>query len=237
MNILQTDLNERLAKSVSRRISAERFFNFGRGGFWYLVGIGLVFFGIGTSVGFGFYGYSQILRHTDDINVLSSILADSLSKVHFHSTAEGTVQLDPREVALAEGQTVSLANDSRVLLDRTSTVTANGEMKVTISSGFVPPVSTARALPKTPLVTNFTVFKRVPFAKGAIMTGWIFLTSAQTSPTNQYCYYTANLETPGFDISMDIGEDGELIAPKKLPTGFDLTAAFSRCVWFRTNQP
>jgi hypothetical protein len=147
------------------------------------------------------------------------------------------VQLDPHEVALAEGQTVSLASDSRVLLDRSSTVTANGEMKVNISSGFNPPATTARALPKTPLVTNFTVFKRVPFSKGAIMTGWIFLTSAQTSPTHQYCYYTANLETPGFDISVDIGEDGDLTAPKKLPTGFDLGGAFSRCVWFRTNQP
>jgi hypothetical protein len=83
MNLLQTDLNEKLAKSVSHRIVAERFFYFGRGGFWYLVGIGLVFFGIGTSVGFGFYGYSQILRHTDDITALSSILTESLSKVPF----------------------------------------------------------------------------------------------------------------------------------------------------------
>jgi hypothetical protein len=84
-----------------------------------------------------------------------------------------------------------------------------------------------------PLVTNFTVFKSVPFEKGMVMTGWKFLTSAQTTPTDQYCYYTVGLNTPGFNVRVDIGTDGELVTPQSLPPGFDINAAFAKCVWFR----
>jgi hypothetical protein len=235
MNILQTDLNEQLAKSIGRRLAADRFLNFGRVSFWYLAGVGLICFGVGSSVGFGFYGYSYVVRHGEELTILSSILSKSLSKVQFHAMAEGVVQLDPHEVTLAGGQAISMASDARVSLDRSATVLANGEIKIDLPSVTTPPIASARTLAKAPLVTNFTVFKRVPFDKGAIMTGWVFLTSAQASPTHQYCYYTANLETPGFDITIDIGDNGELTPPKKLPSGFDISAAFNRCVWFKDN--
>jgi hypothetical protein len=128
---------------------------------------------------------------------------------------------------------VSLANDARVGLDRSSTITANGEIKIELPSVSAPSAGVTRSSSgKLPLITNFTVFKNVPFGKGTVMTGWVFLSSAQTSPTHQYCYYTASLETPGFDISIDIGDDGELDTPKTLPNGFDIKAAFDRCTWF-----
>jgi hypothetical protein len=235
MNIVQTELNERLAKSVRSRISAERFYIFGKIAFWWLVGVGLICFGIGSSVGFGFYGYSHILKHTGELNALAAVLSQSLSKIHLRATAEGTVQLEPHQVAFAEGQTVSLEHDTRVGIDRSSTITANGEIKIELPSVSTPPVNgTHAASSKLPLITNFTVFKSVPFGKGTVMTGWVFLSSAQTSPTHQYCYYTASLETPGFDISIDIGDDGELDTPKTLPNGFDINAAFDRCTWYRS---
>jgi len=234
MNIIQTALNERLAKSVRRRAVAEQSLIFGKVGFWYLVAIGLIFFGIGSAVGFGFYGYSHIIKNTDQLTILSSILSESLSKVHLQAKAEGTVRLDPPDLHLAPGQTISLANDSRVSLEQSSTVTANGEIKVELPSVSVPPVSAGKASGKPALITNFTVFKSVQFGKGAVMTGWVFLTSAQTLPTHQYCYYTASLETPGFDISVDVGQDGVLDATRSLPSGFDIKDAFDRCVWFRS---
>jgi hypothetical protein len=66
------------------------------------------------------------------------------------------------------------------------------------------------------------------------MTGWIFLTSAQRSPTNQYCYYTEDAETPGLNVSFDLGEDNIPKTPKTTPKAFDVAAAFGRCVWFST---
>ena len=32
---------------------------------------------------------------------------------------------------------------------------------------------------------------------------------------------------------LDIGTDGELATPQSLPPGFDINAAFAKCVWFR----
>ena len=68
------------------------------------------------------------------------------------------------------------------------------------------------------------------------MTGWIFLTSAQKSPTNQYCYYTEDAETPGLKVSFDLGEDHVPKGPKTTPKGFDVAAAYGRCVWFNMTR-
>jgi hypothetical protein len=84
---------------------------------------------------------------------------------------------------------------------------------------------------------NFTVFKSVPFDKGTVMTGWTFLTSAQRSPTAQFCYYTEESDfTPGRHMMLDIGTDEKLQPPKTVPNGFDLDGAFSKCVWFRSAE-
>src|SRR5262249_46141859 len=76
---------------------------------------------------------------------------------------------------------------SRVLLDPTAKVRADGEIQV--QSPSISPLEGTRRV-TTPLITNFTVFKRVEFDRGQVWTGWKFLTSAQKFPTYQYCYYT-----------------------------------------------
>jgi hypothetical protein len=233
MNIVPTELNEDLAKALRGRISAEGSLIFGKVGFWHLAGTGLVIFGMGIAIGLGCYGYAQIIQKTGDLNILSSILSNSLSDVRLKATADGTVQLEPQNISLAEGQTVTLASDSHVSFDRSATIKANGEVSVQLPSISVPPSAMPKATESTPLITNFTVFKAVEFGKGTVMTGWSFLTSAQTVPTHQYCYYTASLETPGFDVAVDIADDGKLDTPKTLPRDFDLSAAYARCVWFK----
>src|ERR1700730_11955306 len=120
MNIIPTELNEDLAKALRGRISAEGSLIFGKVGFWHLAGAGLVIFGIGIAIGLGCYGYAQIMQKTGDLNILSSILSNSLSDVRLKATADGTVQIEPQNISLAEGQTVALASDSRVSLDRSA---------------------------------------------------------------------------------------------------------------------
>jgi hypothetical protein len=222
-----------LALAISRRVAAQNSFVFGKVGFWRLVGIGLVIFGIGCAVGLGCYGYSRIIKRTEKTNGLASILSKALSNTQLHAKADGTVQLEPQDLSLAKDQTIALSNDSRLLLDRSATVKADGDLKVQLPSLPIPPATTNPTKRKIPLLTNFTVFKRVPFEKGAVMTGWIFLTSAQTAPTRQYCYYTASLDTPGFGVRVDVGTDGELLTPQSAPPGLDMNAAFVKCVWFR----
>jgi hypothetical protein len=95
-----------------------------------------------------------------------------------------------------------------------------------------------RLASRSPIITKFTVFKSVPFERGQIKTGWNFLTSAQKYPTDQYCYYTESLEAAsGLDVRIDIGTDEKMDAPKTLPKGFDVAAAFNRCVWFKRDAP
>jgi hypothetical protein len=238
MNIIPTELNKGLSWSIRKRIAAEDSYTFGRVGFWHLVGAGLMVFGIGSAMGLCFFGYSKVIQKTEKIGLLSSLLSNSLASVRLRANAEGTVRLEPRDLSLAQGQTISLARDSYVSLDASSTVTANGEVAVQLPSISVPSATiTPRTAAPIPLVTNFTVFKSVALEKGSVMTGWIFLTSAQAAPTRQYCYYTESLETPGFDnISVGVGIDGKPDAPKTLPPGFDINAAFDKCVWFASSH-
>src|SRR5262249_36050795 len=61
--------------------------------------------------------------------------------------------------------------------------------------------------------------------------------SAQKSPTDQYCYYTENAETPNVNVVVDLGENNKMVTPSNTPKGFDVASAFNRCVWFRTTGP
>lgn len=45
-------------------------------------------------------------------------------------------------------------------------------------------------------VTDYTTFHRVPFRRGAVVTGWNFARSGDPAPTDEYCY---------FDVPSDAG--------------------------------
>jgi hypothetical protein len=233
MNLIPTELNQRLANAVRYSVAADRFYITGKVGFWRLVGVGLIGLGVGAAVGIGFYGYSHVSRNSENLKSLSSAFSNALSEVRLRATAEGTVQLEPREIALAPGQTISLDPNSRLLLDPSAKVLADGEIKIQGPSISVPQATPSRSPSSIPTITNFTVFKSMPFDKGTVQTGWIFLTSAQRSPTEQYCYYTEASDTPGRNVMVDIGADGKLEKPKIMPNSFDVDAAFRNCVWFR----
>jgi hypothetical protein len=233
VDIASTDLNQRLSEALQNRVAADRLAIAGQAGFFRLIGLGLIVFGIGSALGIGFYGFSFVSRSSENIKTLSSTFSKALAEAEFRSTAVGTVHVTPNELSLAKGQTVSFDSSSRLLLDPKATVTADGELRVQAPSVSAPQSATPRSPAKVPNITNFTVFKSVPFDKGSVMTGWMFLTSAQRSPTSQYCYYTEDAETPGLKVSFDLGDDSVPNAPKTIPKGFDASAAFGRCIWFK----
>lgn len=232
MDLHATKSNLRLADAVTSRILAELSSVSGRASFWRSLGLGLVGLGVGSALGLVFVGYSFVTRNSDNQTLLSSAIVEALSQVQIRATAQGTVQLEPHEIQLAKGQTIAISQDSRVHLDPAAKVQADGEMRIQLPSISIPQAITPRANTRIPIITNFTVFKSVAFDKGSVLTGWMFLTSAQKIPTSQYCYYIEHDEDLDLALKIDIADDG-VMEPKKTTSGsFDVAAAFNRCVWF-----
>lgn len=237
MNLVSTELNQRLANAVRYSVAADRFYLGGKTGFWRLVGLGVLSFGIGAAIGIAFYGYAQITRNENSIKTLSSAFSNALSGARLKAAATGTVHIEPTEISLAKGQTISIDSNSRLSLDPKATVLAQGDINVPMPSVSAPQNIAAKSATGIPIITNFTVFKTLPFEKGDVFTGWKFLTSAQQLPTSQYCYYTEESASSPLEPVVYIGVDGKLTPPKKIPQNFDIAAAFNRCVWFDKATP
>jgi hypothetical protein len=236
VDLLPGRLNQNLSEAVENRASAEMSYIIGRSGFWRAIGFGIVAFGVGSAIGIGLYGYSFVTRNSDNLAMLSSALSKALSDVQVRGSAVGNVDIQPHEIRLAKGQIISFDDNARLRLDPSAKIAVEGEVKVQTPTVSLPQTVTPRAKSSTtPTITNFTVFKSVPFEKGSILTGWIFLTSAQKSPTTQYCYYTESAENPDVALRIDVGKDQQMEDRKNIPDSFNFAAAFSKCVWFRRN--
>jgi len=237
MNIFPTELNQRLAGWVRNRTAADDSIINGRARFWKLLGIGCIAFGIGGAIGIALYGYSYVTRNSENIKSLSAAFSKALGEARLKATAEGVVQLEPREISLAKGQTVSLDNNSRVLLDPAAKVLVDGDIRVQAPPTISVPQNVAqRSTSSVPEITNFTVFKRIAFEKGTVVTGWTFLTSSQKLPNEEYCYYTENAETPGVQVDLILGSNRQPELLKTAPKNFDVAAAFNRCVWYKSEN-
>jgi hypothetical protein len=234
---IPTPLNRSLAEALSNRMSAELSAVSGRAAFWRAVGIGVICFGIGAAIGIGLFGYSFVTRASGQMETLSLALQKTLSTVELHGTADGKVDVTSPELTLAKGATVSFDSSSRLLLDPAAKVVADGEIRVQAPAISTPRTPTPRSPVQTKTIANFTVFKSVPFAQGDVLTGWIFLTSAQESPTQQYCYYNENAENSDLAIRIELATDGVPESNKTNPKAFDTVAALAKCVWFRKESP
>ncbi|WP_441232763.1 hypothetical protein [Bradyrhizobium sp. 1200_D9_N1_1] len=233
MKILSSRLNANLANSLDERISAELKYIDGQSFFRKSIGVGLAGLGAGLAVAAAFVGYSYVADSRTTADKIAAAISKSLSQVELRGQAVGNVDIHPSEIRLAPDQKVALSQESRLKLDPSAKVTAEGSMRIqlpTISA--MPAQPTPKAAPKAQPITNYTIFKSVPFQSGTVSTGWRFLTSTQKEPTNQYCYFTERGDSSDVSLKIDIGDDG-LMTKDKVPPKFDLAAAFARCVWFR----
>jgi hypothetical protein len=233
MDLIPTSFNRNLAQAVENRVAAEMSYISGRSGFWRAVGVGLLAFGVGSAIGLGLYGYSYISRATDKVDAIASAISKAMADVQIRGSAVGSIDIQPHEINLAKGQTVTMDNTATVRLDPSAKILVDGDVRVQTPTVSVPQTLTPRAKTTVPTITNFTVFKSVPFEKGVIQTGWVFLTSAQRSPTAQYCYYTESGENPDLALRIDIGQNEQVEDRKAIPAKFDAAAAFAKCVWFK----
>jgi len=214
-------------------MSAELSVISGRSAFWKAVGIGILGFGIGTAIGIGFYGYSFVARSSGQMEMFSSAFQKALSAVELHGIADGKIEVTSPELTLAKGATVAFDSSSYLLLDPTAKVLADGEIRVQAPAISFPRTPTPKNPAQTKTIANFTVFKSVPFDQGDVLTGWIFLTSAQESPTQQYCYYNERADNSDLAIRIDLATDGVPETNKAAPKAFDAVAALAKCVWFK----
>ena len=233
MEQIPTPLNRSLAEALSNRMSAELSVVSGRVAFWRAVGIGLLGFGVGTAIGIGFYGYSFVTRTSGQLESFSSALQKVLTTVELRGTAEGKIEVTSPELILAKGATVSFDGSSRLSLDPAAKVLADGEIRVQSPAISAPRTPTPRNAAQTKTIANFTVFKSVPFDEGSVLTGWVFLTSAQESPTQQYCYYSTKGENSDLSIRIELATDSVAEANKVVPKAFDTATALAKCVWFK----
>jgi hypothetical protein len=237
LSVPATEFNKRLSKPLENSSFANEICITSQTVFWRLVGLGIVALGLGAAVGLACIGYAYIARNSVNVTALSEITAKALGQTKFTGVAEGTVQIEPHEISLATGQMISFDPSSTVLLDPKSIVKADGQIELQAPSISTPQGSTSNTNKQIPTITNCTVFKRVPYQNGAVMTGWNFLTSNQPSPSDEYCYYSLSGDKSNYSLSIDIAHNRELLFPKTVPQGFDVLAAFNKCVWFKGANP
>jgi hypothetical protein len=233
MKLSSSKLNEALAASVQNKAASEMFAIAGRSGFWRAIGIGMIGLGIGSATGLALYGYSFVAGNANNQDVLTAAVSKAFADIQLHGIADGTVKFEPHQIPLSAGQTISLDPTSRLRLDPSAKVMADGDIKIQMPTITVPQASIPRPRGATPVITNFTIFKSVPFDSGTVQTGWKFLTSAQRSPTTQYCYYQENGDNPDVAVRVEVGLDEKLLQSKSLSKSFDIAAAFEKCVWFK----
>jgi hypothetical protein len=237
LSIPATEFNRRLSDLLRNSSSINALLITSRVVFWRLVGLGTLAFGLGAAVGLVFWGYAYIVRDSVNVTAVSKILAKGLDQARLTGIAEGALQIDPREIFLAKGQTISLNPTATISLDPQSAIKVDGQIELQVPSISTPQGSSSSSTQRVTTITNLTIFKRVPFQNGVIMTGWNFLTSNQSSPSDQYCYYSESGDNSNYSVSIDIAHDQQLSAPKTPPKGFDILAAFNRCVWFNGVNP
>jgi hypothetical protein len=237
LSIPATEFNKRLSDLLRNSGLSNELLISSRVVFWRLVGLGTLALGLGAAVGLACGGYAYVARNSVNVTAVSEILAKALDQAKLTGVAEGTLQVDPHEISLAKGQTISLDPTATISLDPKSAIKVDGQIELQAPSISIPQGAGSSPPQRISTISNFTVFKRVAFQNGVIMTGWNFLTSNQPSPSDQYCYYSESGDNSNYSVSIDIAHDQQLSAPKASPNGFDILAAFNRCVWFNGANP
>ena len=189
--------------------------------------IGSVLAITGAGLGGGLWAYSRVLNKTAHVDEIAAAITKALDATKIDIEPTGAIEVGG-SVTLADKQTVSLKEGQTVALVQTAPLKVSGSIHVDVSAPESP-----MSVKHTRMVENFTVFKSAPFADGAVLTGWAFESSSQTSPTRQFCYFTRSGSSAETDEDVTLGQDGVALPPTA-NASFDETAAFQKCVWFQS---
>lgn len=205
MEIPATPENRVLASAVNARIKSEARLLNARAGLYRLAGLGIACAFAGAGIGAALFGWTYARAPTVQADLVASAVARALEGLTLKT--EGTVKLDP---------------EARIGVARAETPTPTPDQ---LGAG-------ARPDSQATAATNFTVFKNVPFGQGQVVTGWNFASSQQKLPTHQYCYYSEQLDGTS-KVTIDLGENGNMVVGTQQRARIDMRAAYTNCVWFK----
>jgi len=185
----------------------------------------------------GCLGYAK--TQEPETEAAKAFMAAMKKPVEVEVTAKGTVT---GTVNLADNQHVTVSgnvgvkDDARVALSVPPDATI-GTRAVNDAQRPTPTQLQADARPASgaPVVTNFYRFKRVPFGAGEVQTGWVYESSDDRRPSEQFCQYLEG-ENGATRALVILGRDGVMTPRDSAPAGIDARAAFASCVWF-SEQP
>jgi hypothetical protein len=241
MYTINTSQNLALAGAVNSRIKADAMMLKAKSAGIHLASVGamcaLISLGAGLGVGAGFFGYSYI----SDTRTSAQQIAQALSSALENSILRGEVKLNTNGalVQVDPTGTVRLNTSGAIVqLDPKATVKLDPNAVVNVRGNVVASEATTPRFPKDPtspdprVVTGYTIFKTVEYGKGEVHTGWEFSSSEETSPHNEFCYYSENVRD-GIDTTFQLATNGQLDPLKgKLPKSFNQVNAAKNCVWF-----
>ena len=183
----------------------------------------VVCLGLGCSA--AFLGYSAIKKAQSSSDEIARILSTAISSASI--TTKGEVRLLP-------GAAVSVQPGGTVGLDYTATVKVEPDGTIEgqeTRPRFDPFNKRARPISGESVLTNYTVFNEVKYAKGTVMTAWTFASSEHQKPTRQRCYYTERADQTTASIVTELAVNGQTVRHAQ-PPKIDITAASTNCVWF-----
>lgn len=225
--IPNTPANRALASTVDSRIRADARQVAANAAFWRLLGLGAFLLLTGIGVGAAFFGYSYATDTRAAEGRLATAIANALDRVTLKLNPDSTVKVNP-------DSTVKLNPDSTVKLDTTGAIVRLDTRGAILGHPTdqqlgvnTRPESNAKS------VTDFTIFKHIPFGHGVVVSGWVFNSNQDATPAAQFCYYTTGGINGDQNMSMryDLGKNGVKVASVPgIPVNLD--QAFSNCVWF-----
>jgi hypothetical protein len=210
--------NRVLAASVNARIAADARMVSARAAMCWLAGFGIMAALIGSGIGAACYGYAYVHDPRTSVQKMAEAFASALQGTTFTATGEVALKSGASVELDTTGATVKLDPAARMDLPPRPSPEQLGGGSSRTGSG-------------APVFTSYTVFKEAPFGRGAVVTGWRFISDDQRRPSKQYCYYNERIEH-GLYVHMDFAEDGNLLPDTDGHDKFDPLAAFEHCVWF-----
>lgn len=244
IHVENTPEHQALAAAVEARMRADGRIVNAKAALLRLAGIGALLALTGVGAAAAMFGYSFVKDERPSADKIADALVRALDRTTLKATGDfrlaedSKVRLDNPVVTLDPASTVRMAEPLR--LDPAATVKLDPAATVKVAGQGENPRPTAAQLQQDAkpasgarAVTNYTIFKSVPFGQGSVVTGWSFTSSEQPSPTRQYCYYVQEVG-PGdsnAQVKVDVAIDGTML-PNLKARNFEPNAAAASCTWF-----
>ena len=210
------------------KLSADAQLNQAQATLYRFGGMGVLAAMLGAGIGLACFGYSYVTDGRAQAQKMADAMVLALEKAQLTTTGN-VILADGSTVGLASGGQVKLAPNSTVRVDPSSIVKVAGVVNPD-TPPVSPPAPAAPAL-ENKIITQFTIFKKVAYHDGEVVTGWNFDNSNQITPTYQYCYYHEKaVDTVA--VITDLGRNGQILDNLKPRPGVDLISAFHSCMWF-----